>query len=491
MVNSSTGIVGEYSLNSNLSQFYRINQYTSSSTISIDENADFEIYPGEGTFSNPYIISNLEIISSNQNLIDIRNTDVNFIVENNYLSGDSADAGVGVAFLNVENGIIRNNNIMDATGGITLVNSQNNRIDFNRISNHDQTGIFMSNSPNNVIWHNIIEKNHMDGISLDFSHDNSFSNNSILANNNKGVVFVSSVSNYFERSYVSRNNLAGISLHGSSENIFQATRLSLNGIGIEVLSNNLFEGSNNNFILDNTIESNLAGLVFEESNTNTVSRNSINLNVGNAIDLQASNDIKITQNHIFGNSIAILNHHSLRSTSMSNSIEENNQGIVYGIDSRFSIAHHNSFQSIEDYAIQIVESSNSHNISVNDFIGNGQIPQVRDDGVNNTINGNYWNDNGDNSNYNDIIYEINGESGNQDLNPQNSKNLVEGFIRSTISCLETPSNINNSSNSSDSAKNSLLEQPTLELPIDSSLVLILITMVIAASIVMVYNTRKH
>ena len=80
-----------------------ITSYISHAPIYIDGNGDFNTqgWPGQGTFNNPYNISGYSFYDYNgdDNLIDIRNTNVYFEISDNHFNG-----GVyGVHFSNVSN----------------------------------------------------------------------------------------------------------------------------------------------------------------------------------------------------------------------------------------------------------------------------------------------------------------------------------------------------------------------------------------------------
>ena len=89
-----------------------VSAYTPHNPIYIDGNADFasqasaEGWPGDGSAGNPYIIEGYDINASTTNGIDIRNTDVYFVIRDCYVH----DGGVsynGIHFIsNMKNGCI-------------------------------------------------------------------------------------------------------------------------------------------------------------------------------------------------------------------------------------------------------------------------------------------------------------------------------------------------------------------------------------------------
>jgi len=75
--------------------------YTSHPTINITSNSDFETqsWPGEGTSTSPYVISNLNITSEDQICIQITNTTSFFTIRNCWLSSQGSEWGIGIISL--------------------------------------------------------------------------------------------------------------------------------------------------------------------------------------------------------------------------------------------------------------------------------------------------------------------------------------------------------------------------------------------------------
>jgi len=82
--------------------------HTPHAPIIIISDADFETqsWPGNGTLDDPYIISGLEI-NSTEICIDIQNTRAYFKVMNCIISSPSASSNEGIHFENVTNGVVR------------------------------------------------------------------------------------------------------------------------------------------------------------------------------------------------------------------------------------------------------------------------------------------------------------------------------------------------------------------------------------------------
>ncbi|GAG79488.1 unnamed protein product, partial [marine sediment metagenome] len=68
------------------------------------DNASSEYWNGNGNYSNPYIIENYEIDASIGHGIEIRNTDLYFIIRNVTVSDGRSNYNYGFYFTNVTNG---------------------------------------------------------------------------------------------------------------------------------------------------------------------------------------------------------------------------------------------------------------------------------------------------------------------------------------------------------------------------------------------------
>ncbi len=129
---------------------------------------------GNGTFTNPYVISNLEIdchaSAIEVHCIEIKNSNVFFIIEGCKLYSSNGNNGYyrfnfGIYLENVNNSIIRNNKIvydyeLHLHAGIRLWASNNNTI-INNYIKWVGTGIALTGgSKYNVVKKNVIVKHH-------------------------------------------------------------------------------------------------------------------------------------------------------------------------------------------------------------------------------------------------------------------------------------------------------------------------------------------
>jgi len=108
--------------------------YNTHPIIQIDGNADFLAYnfTGNGTFTDPYVISNWNITADFTHLILITNTDVYFEIRENYLNG--INRSFNAVFLkNVTNGLIIDNIISNVEIGVYLEGAHGNDVVSNDI----------------------------------------------------------------------------------------------------------------------------------------------------------------------------------------------------------------------------------------------------------------------------------------------------------------------------------------------------------------------
>ncbi|MEE9376746.1 MAG: right-handed parallel beta-helix repeat-containing protein, partial [Candidatus Lokiarchaeia archaeon] len=161
--------------------------------IHIDGNVDFyqtavaRNFTGNGTYGNPYLIENYEIIASVGHGIHIQNTDVYFIIRNVIVSNGRSNYNYGFYFTNVTNGKLENNTANNNLNGFTLSSSNNNTITNNTANNNDQHGFHLWYSNNNILTNNTANDNIEYGIFLDNSNNNTISENILLLNGLGGI----------------------------------------------------------------------------------------------------------------------------------------------------------------------------------------------------------------------------------------------------------------------------------------------------------------
>ena len=226
------------------------------SKISIDDNVQsknwsytashYDWCSGSGSWTDPYVIENVTIDGQGlDNCIEIKNSDVYFIVRNCSLYNSSSSSNAGIKLDNVDNGKIINNNCSDNSRyGIYLYYSDNNTLSGNTATNN-RYGIRLWVSNNNALSGNNASNNY-NGIILDNSNNNALSGNT--ANNNGG----------------------GISLQHSNNNALSGNNASNNYNGI------LLDNSNNNALSGNTANNNDYGILLDDGDNNNLSGNLMN-----------------------------------------------------------------------------------------------------------------------------------------------------------------------------------------------------------------------
>ncbi len=240
--------------------------------IQVDGNLDFnqtavgQNFTGNGTYSNPYIIENYEIVASVGHGIHIQNTDVYFIIRNVGVSNGRSNNYYGFYLVNVSNGKLEDNTANNNLYGFLLKDSYNNTLEGNTASNN-LNGITLNSSNYNALTYNIVSNNRH-GLSLDSSHNNSLTGNEVTDNIYLGIYLGSSNNNIIMNN-TATGNLNGFTLSFSNNNT----------ITNNTANNNDHHGfrlwySNGNILTDNIAKNNLKyGMYLEESNSYEISGN--------------------------------------------------------------------------------------------------------------------------------------------------------------------------------------------------------------------------
>ncbi len=132
--------------------------------VQFEEIARSEGWNGTGSLNDPYVITNLNISGAND-LIVIKNTNVYFLLVNNYLHHGANRA---LVLLNVTNGVVKNNILLkNVDDGIYLDQSTENVVlENNTISSNQGYGINLFKSLYNQIKNNYILNNLQGGVLL-------------------------------------------------------------------------------------------------------------------------------------------------------------------------------------------------------------------------------------------------------------------------------------------------------------------------------------
>ncbi len=166
-------------------------------------------WPGDGTWSNPYTISDIIISDpTNGQGITVSGTSKHLIIENCTISGTSSyaidvtgasnvtvrDSAVGACFsavfmYNSRNCTITNNTITSCQTGILLISSSDIMISGNTITDSLYEGIELCTSTSNNIAGNVVSSCGDHGLYLSSSDGNTIYGNTFIDNNGAGASY--------------------------------------------------------------------------------------------------------------------------------------------------------------------------------------------------------------------------------------------------------------------------------------------------------------
>jgi parallel beta-helix repeat protein len=280
------------------------------------EESDNYIYSGIylKNVTNGYIYNNsfrfckygINVYRSNHNEF------VNNTCDSNYL--------YGIVLASSSNNLLSNNNCRNSWYGINLYNSSNNRIINNNCLNQTKHGIYLYFSWNNTIINNTSFDHHWNGIELQSSLKNLFLNN-ICSNSRDGIELSDSANNTFINNYCFNNSWDGISIDNSTNNIISNNEMNNNGwrgIDLNHFSNNNYIDNNIcfengygislsnsylNIIINNTcLKDNYGINIIDYSNNNTILNNTLNSNNNYGIVIKHFSNNNSIYNNYFDNS---------------------------------------------------------------------------------------------------------------------------------------------------------------------------------------------
>jgi len=407
-----------------LDKKYSIKDHIQHDPIRIDNNTDLnetaqtEGWPGDGSINNPYIIEEYNIDGDEHGYcLYIGNTTDHFVIRNCYLHNASGNYSTwtkesGLNIYNSENGVVENNTISNNYNGISTSECHDNKISNNTVSFNDNQGIYIDpfGDSNDIISGNFVSHNGGYGIYLDRIYwsklinntvydngdhgiylargcrHNTLSGNIISYNNKDGINYLTGRYNRIENNTISNNNNNGLNLWASSQyNIISRNVFDSNGEkGIYI------QDGDGNEVIDNSISNNEYGL-YVDFNSNVLTGNTISSNEKAGIHIRSS-DNTVTKNTLSDNWAGIY----LNSSSDSNLVSDNNiTSNLYGtyIYSSSGNTLKDNFVYSNSYFGVYIQSSSNNVIYNNDFIENEN--HAYDDGNNkwNTnypTGGNYW-----------------------------------------------------------------------------------------------------
>ena len=280
-----------------LDDMYSHNQYLIAynphAPININSNTDFESqgFPGNGTLSDPYVISGFEITTT-QNCIQIENTDAYFVISECFLHGESFS---GVHLVNVTNGVIFNNIISEKNSGVYSIHCSNICILNNTISDNDTFGIHFSESSNSTLAHNFLSGSHTGAFAWDTSNLMVL-NNTISESGGQGIFFIETPNSTIANNTISENFARGLEFGYATNCTFINNILSNNGEHGAVI-----ESCEENLMVNNSISGNNGtGLLLISSFDNIVHDNVLMENTGYGISCQYGSE----SNQIYLNILA-------------------------------------------------------------------------------------------------------------------------------------------------------------------------------------------
>ena len=219
-----------------------------------------------GTVGDPYVIDNVLISGFVSNIV-IQNSKTHFMIINSAITSSQYD-GQGIIMINVSHGRIINNNFTNNNRGLQLIDSHENLIERNFITNNDYEGITLENSHDNIILNNTLDNNKYSGIDLFESENNTIKNNIIKNHGHLDeydrVVDGAGISLWMRSFY---NNLSGNTF---TDNLYCGIEFNSDSANTTVIENNfsnngmcaiILDDTNNNTLRDNIM--NNGGILFD------------------------------------------------------------------------------------------------------------------------------------------------------------------------------------------------------------------------------------
>jgi len=358
------------------------------------------------SYSRNNIIKNNSCIN-NQCGIKLNSSSSNCKITKNYcLYNNLNGIHIGQSSSNTD---INNNLILNNTNGINIYQSRRNEIKENTIVSNNKNGLFLHFSNSNTIKANNISKNCY-GLILEWANNNNIIENSIFKNDKNGIETSDSCLNTIADNNINWNNDHGLYFFESFVNDLLGNEIENNDIAIEQ------EYCEKNTILDNFVKNNGESIRFTDvkdivvknnifydsyyegirgwiCENCTFSNNYLENSGYEGIQLWDSKNCIILENLIRGHSSGIYIHHSINININGCEVEDNYR---YGIslDNSDSCVITNNNISGNNYGIYIEYDSNNNSIYHNNF-NNNEDNSSYDEGINIWDDGefgNYWDD---------------------------------------------------------------------------------------------------
>ena len=231
--------------------------------IEIISDDDFNSYsfPGNGSESNPFIIENYEIITSNGKGISITGTTKYFVIRNCYL--DAVDWGLYVYGVAEGTATIMNNILENNIYGMSLWHSTGYVVINNTCRYNTEYGIQLDTSHESAVINNTCSFNNAYGVYQWNSTNSFFTNNICIDNQMRGIYLQDTNSAVLTNNTCTNNNEYGIYLLDSSGTTLTNNTCTNNNYGI-------YQYRSDSTLINNTCNYNMVGIVLFSSSGSTI-----------------------------------------------------------------------------------------------------------------------------------------------------------------------------------------------------------------------------
>lgn len=343
--------------------------------------AEAENWSGNGSEESPYIISGYyfyDIMHS----VEIRHIDLHWVFTDNEIDGPATD-GVwcGMEVSNSKNGLIINNLFHNRWRGLWLVNIYNIVVTHNIMEDNLFHGMECVGFANTcVISDNTLRRNHGFGIGMQIVIDSEISGNDISNNDGTGIWILGDATNYTITGNII-DSVIGLGIYlGTSAlaSVTHNTMTNCSGDGISVFESDNFEVYNNT--LENGGEN---GIVISTCILGLIHNNTIIDMDGIGVQIASGGNSTLRFNHV---------------------------------------------EDAADYGLKTDVEAENMSITRNIFINNGDSVQICDDGTDNLIIYNFYDDwtspDANSDQIVDVPYVFDGDAENEDPYPLTSPNAI-------------------------------------------------------------------
>ena len=294
--------------------------------ITIVGDADFaaqavlEGWSGNGSASNPYVISGLDIDAGGSDIaINITDTSVHFVVQDNIIHGASYQ---GIFFDNVTSGQITNNTIYNNNlHGFYLSSSKNIIVKNNVISDNSYRNGYIALSSNITVESNTISSSGSVGLYFYYSNQISIIDNFIDDTGWDGITVKSGVNVSILSNIIKNSGASGMALIDAANALVTGNNLRFSRFSGMYMKNNVNMTFDSNVIYNNSEN----GLFFDTGNDNvTITGNNIANNGESGISSRFSSNFLISNNDITFNMIQGIYINFIPNTTIIDNIISNN-----------------------------------------------------------------------------------------------------------------------------------------------------------------------